>query len=46
MMQQMGGAGNPMAPPPVANPRETYATQIQALKDMGFTNEETNIQVL
>ena len=37
----------PMQPPPAAaNPRETYAIQLQSLVEMGFPNEEANLQAL
>lgn len=39
------GANPPMVPT-VQNPREVYASQIQQMKDMGFINEEKNIEAL
>lgn len=32
--------------PPVANPEETYAPQLQQLRDMGFGNHQENIRAL
>lgn len=32
--------------PPVANPEETYAPQLQQLRDMGFCNHQENIRAL
>lgn len=40
-----GGAGGG-ALPPVANPEETYAPQLQQLRDMGFGNHQENIRAL
>lgn len=31
---------------PSQNPRDQYATQLQAMKDMGFINEEANLKAL
>jgi len=33
-------------PSPAQNPREQFATQLQAMKDMGFINEEANLNAL
>jgi ubiquilin len=48
-----GGGGAPFAmppnffgAPPVGNPREVYAAQLQQLKDMGFPNESANLAAL
>lgn len=41
-MQGMGGGMGGNARPP----RERYATELNQLKEMGFTDEETNLQML
>ena len=53
MMQQFmqmqgmgGGAGFPAAPTDARPPRERYATELNQLKEMGFSDEETNLQML
>ena len=47
MMQEMGGAGGAGADSANAQPpRERYANELEQLKDMGFTDEETNLQML
>lgn len=54
MMQQMmqmmsGGAGSlprSSLPAPTGNPRETYASQLEQLRAMGFPNEQANIAAL
>lgn len=40
------GAAAGGALPPVANPEETYAPQLQQLRDMGFGNHQENIRAL
>ena len=40
-----GGLGQPNFTP-VQNLRETYASQLAQMKDMGFTNEDANIKAL
>jgi len=46
----MGGGGlmggGPGAPPPVENPAEAYASQLQQLSDMGFYDRDANIRAL
>jgi ubiquilin len=40
----MGGAGGmPTAPADARPPAERYATELQQLKEMGFTDEATNL---
>ena len=39
--QQSQAQGDPNLPP-----RERYASQLTQMRDMGFTNEELNLQVL
>lgn len=39
-----GAAGGTL--PPVANPEETYAPQLQQLRDMGFGNHQENVRAL
>lgn len=54
MMQGMGGmpggmggyGGMPQAQPDTRTPREKYATQLAQVKEMGFLDEETILQVL
>ena len=41
-----GGAGGVPAPPPVDNPEEAYAQQLQQLRDMGFFDQSENIRAL
>lgn len=41
-----GGAANMFALPPVQNPREAYASQLDQLRVMGFPNEQANIAAL
>eukprot|EP00729_Bicosta_minor_P010594 gene10594-7273_t len=41
-----GGAGGAMMPPPPANPRETYASQLEQMRGMGFYDEAANLQAL
>lgn len=47
-MQGMGGAGGAGAGAPTDTrpPAERYAEQLTQLKEMGFTDEATNLQVL
>lgn len=49
-MQGMGGAGGAGAgagaPTDTRPPAERYAEQLTQLKEMGFTDEATNLQVL
>lgn len=40
----LGGLAS--APPPVQDPATHYATQLQQLADMGFTDREANIRAL
>jgi ubiquilin len=42
----MGGMGG--AQPPVDNvdPKVKYANELESMKEMGFVNEETNIEAL
>ena len=40
----MGGMGG--APADSRPPRERFATELQQLKEMGFQDEETNLQML
>ena len=35
-----------MMPPPPANPREAYASQLEQMKGMGFYDEAANLQAL
>lgn len=44
-MQMQGGAGG-FPPADARPPRERFATELNQLKEMGFTNEETNLQML
>jgi len=53
MMQGMGGMGGmggfggmPQAQADTRPPREKYATQLAQVKEMGFLDEETILQVL
>lgn len=42
-----GNQSHPMfSPPPVQNPREAFATQLEQLRSMGFPNEQANIAAL
>lgn len=41
-----GGGAGMFGIPPVANPREAYATQLSQLAAMGFPNEQANIAAL
>ena len=41
-----GGGGGSFGIPPVANPRDAYAQQLNHLKEMGFPNEQANIAAL
>jgi len=45
-MQGMGGFGGAQAPADTRTPREKYAAQLQQIKDMGFTDEETILAML
>ena len=45
-MGGMGGMGGFGAPADTRPPREKYATQLQQIKDMGFTDEETILAML
>lgn len=45
MQQNMGGGGG-FPPADSRPPRERFASELNQLKEMGFTNEETNLQVL
>jgi len=38
--------GGAAAAPPVGNPEERFAVQLQQLHDMGFQNRAVNIRVL
>ena len=43
----MGGMGGGIgAPADVRPPAVRYATELQQLKEMGFTDEATNLQIL
>ena len=42
----MPGAGAGGVPADVRPPRERFATQLQQVKEMGFTDEETILQIL
>lgn len=47
MMQQMMQMSGQMAPQSTnANPRETFATQLEQLRSMGFPNESANLAAL
>lgn len=39
--QQAGAGGDPNQPP-----EERFATQLAQMRDMGFTNQDLNIQIL
>jgi len=47
-MQGMGGGmgGAPSAPADTRTPREKYATELAQIKEMGFSDEETILQML
>ena len=46
-MGGMGGMGAPMGAPADTRPAaERYATELVQLKEMGFTDEATNLQIL
>lgn len=48
-MQQMwggGGMGQPAAQQDTRPPREKYATELAQIKEMGFHDEETVLQML
>ena len=46
-MQGMGGAGGMGGAPSDGRPaRERYANELNQLKEMGFTDEDTNLQML
>ena len=42
-MGGMGGFGNPQTTNNQTDPKELYKDQLEALKNMGFTNESVNI---
>jgi ubiquilin len=42
----MFGGANPTAPADTRPPRERFATQLQQIKEMGFHDEETILQIL
>ena len=46
MMQAMMGGGGFGAPVSNSPPRELYATQLAQVKEMGFSDEETILQIL
>ena len=45
-MQGGGGAGGFGAPADTRPPRERYANELNQLKEMGFSDEATNLQIL
>lgn len=40
------GTGSAASTAPAQDPKEKYAAQLQQMKDMGFTDEDTNLEVL
>lgn len=45
-MGAMGGMGGLGAPADTRPPRERFATQLAQIKEMGFNDEETILQIL
>eukprot|EP00048_Salpingoeca_helianthica_P002337 m.56563 g.56563 ORF g.56563 m.56563 type:complete len:71 (+) comp12041_c0_seq1:606-818(+) len=46
MMRMFGGMSGAAPGAPVLPPRERFASQLRQLQDMGFADEELNIQIL